>query len=212
MLLRHGCKLTIMKPHAPSFAIILLAAALMLTGCAADHNPLDDYRQLEPATILEAPETSPSDYDPERVAQGRYLVGLLGCGSCHTDGALAGTPVPERALAGSRIGIAYSNPLAVRNPGVVYPANLTPDPATGIGNQSVEQLVAMIREGTDEHGNTTLPVMPWPAYSDITIEDARAIAMYLKSLPPVRHPVPEDVSPGQRAPAPFVHFGVYQGR
>lgn len=139
-------------------------------------------------------------------------MGLLGCGSCHTDGALVGSPVPGRDLAGSSVGIAYSNPLATPRPGVLYASNLTPDRETGIGGRSLAELVRMIRLGVDSHGSQTIPVMPWPAYANILEEDATAIAMYLKSLPPVRHRVPANVRPGQRATAPFVHFGVYQSR
>ncbi len=68
----------------------------------------------------------------------------------------------------------------------------------------------MIRVGTVDHSARSLPVMPWPAYASITREDALSIAAYLKSLAPVRHQVPRNVSPGQRTDAPFVHFGVYQ--
>jgi hypothetical protein len=146
------------------------------------------------------------------VERGRYLVGLLGCGSCHTDGALVGTPDMAHLLAGSNTGIAYSNPLAVRDPGIVYPANITPDIETGIGSWSVDEIVAMIVGGVDKHSGQTLPVMPWPSYANIVREDAEAMAAYLLSLPPVRHRVPENVRPGRRATAPFVHFGVYQSR
>ncbi|MFM1895328.1 MAG: hypothetical protein RLZZ385_402 [Pseudomonadota bacterium] len=195
-------------------AIITLVTLVTgsLAACATGYNPLDDYEQLEPVTILEAPTPAASSYPAEAVARGQYLVALLGCGSCHTDGALVGTPNNARLLAGSGVGIAYSNPLAQPNPGVVYPSNLTPDPATGIGNWTLEQIMAMVQSGTDNHGSQTLPVMPWPAYANVTDEDASAIAMYLKSLPPVRHDVPANVRPGQRATAPFVHFGVYRSR
>ncbi|HBJ90351.1 MAG TPA: hypothetical protein DDZ21_10325, partial [Gammaproteobacteria bacterium] len=37
-----------------------------------------------------------------------------------------------------------------------------------------------------------------------------SIAAYLKSLPPVVHRVPGNVSMGEPAEAPYVHFGVYQ--
>ncbi len=184
----------------------------LLVACASQYNPLDDYQQLEPATILAAPDVGPGSYPVEMVSRGRYLVSLLGCGSCHTDGALVGAPVPGRELAGSSVGIAYSNPMATSRPGVLYASNLTPDPETGIGERSLSDLVRMIRLGVDEHGGQTIPVMPWPAYANIIEEDARAIAMYLKSLTPVHHEVPENVRPGQRASAPFVHFGVYQTR
>lgn len=191
---------------------IWTASVALLTGCATNPNPLDDYEQLSPTTTLQAPAAAGSPYPAAAVAQGRYLVSLLGCGSCHTDGALIGEPNGARLLAGSGIGIAYSNPLADRNPGVVYPSNLTPDPATGLGDWSLEQIITMVKSGTDNHGSRSLPVMPFPAYANITDGDAEAIAMYLKSLPPVRHEVPANVRPGQRAPAPFVHFGVYRSR
>jgi hypothetical protein len=115
-------------------------------------------------------------------------------------------------LAGSDTGIAYSNPLAVKNPGIVYPANITPDVATGIGSWSVPEIVAMILTGVDKHSGQTMAVMPWPSYANIHAEDAEAIAAYLLSLPPVTHEVPANVQPGQRARAPFVHFGVYQSK
>lgn len=144
--------------------------------------------------------------------RGRYMVGLLGCGSCHTDGALVGNVNPERHLAGSSVGIAYTSPFVDSRPGIVYPPNLTPDMETGLGSWTVNRLVQMIRVGTTNHSSRSLPVMPWPAFAGITEEDAFAIAAYLKSLPPVRHEVPANVSRGQAASAPYVHFGVYQSK
>jgi hypothetical protein len=70
----------------------------------------------------------------------------------------------------------------------------------------------MIQTGVDNHSGQSLPVMPWPAYANITREDATAIAQYLLSLPAVEHRVPVNVRPGQRASSPFVHFGVYRSR
>ena len=80
------------------------------------------------------------------------------------------------------------------------------------GTWTMNQLVEMIRVGTRDHSARSLPVMPWPAFSGVTNEDAFAIAAYLKSLPPVRNQVPVNVTPGQRARAPFIHFGIYQSR
>lgn len=187
------------------------SVVLIFSGCANTYNPLDDYAQLERATILETPNPDPAmSFPDEIVANGKYMVGLLGCGSCHTNGALVGVPESSQLLAGSDVGIAYSNPLAIRNPGIVYPGNLTPDMETGIGSWSIGQIVTMVKSGLDNHNSQTVPVMPWPSYADIKNDDAYAIAVYLKSLTPVRHRVPDNVRPGQRGIAPFVHFGVYQ--
>lgn len=192
---------------------LLIVTLFSVSSCETAYNPLDDYEQLNPAMIFATPEPLPSaTYSSQQLGQGRYLVGLLGCGSCHTDGALVGAPNASRLLAGSDTGIAYTNPFIDSNPGVVYPPNLTPDMETGLGTWSMNRLVEMIRVGTTDHSARSIPVMPWPAFSTITTQDALAIAAYLKSLPPVRHRVPANVTRGQRARAPFVHFGVYQSR
>lgn len=192
---------------------ITFIVPLVLGACTAAYNPLEDYDQLTPATRVAIPEpVANPDFAPGDVARGKYMVGLLGCGSCHTNGALIGVPVADQLLAGSDTGIAYSNPLTVRNPGVVYPANLTPDMQTGIGGWNVQDIVTMLQTGVDKHSGQTLPVMPWPSYANIESADAIAIASYLKSLPAVQHKVPANVRPGQKAPAPFVHFGVYQSK
>lgn len=200
-----------MKMHLLRWATVSLC--VFLTNCESGYNPLDDYEQLDPATIFETPDPLPStSYTVEQLSRGKYLVGLLGCGSCHSDGALVGYPVEGRLLAGSQIGIAFTSPFVDKNPGVVYPPNLTPDMETGLGTWSINQLVQMVRMGTTDHSARSIPVMPWPAYSNITSPDALAIAAYLKSLAPVRHQVPRNVAPGQKAPAEFIHFGVYQSK
>ncbi len=186
-----------------------VVAMLTLSGCANAFNPLEGYEQVEPAAP-DSPSATASVYPAEQVERGRYLADLLGCGSCHTDGALIGTPNSARLLAGSRIGIARSNPLVESRPGVVYPSNITPDRETGIGDWSLQEIETLLQAGIDYHGTQTLPVMPWLNYSRLQQEDATAVAMYLKSLPPVKHQVPANVRPGQRAKAPFVHFGIYR--
>lgn len=193
--------------------LIALACGLGLAGCTTPYNPLDDYEQLTPAPVLDSPAArAEAEFSAEEIARGEYLVKLLGCGGCHTNGALVGTPVEGQLLAGSDVGIAWSNPLALRNPGVVYPANLTPDVETGLGAWSVPDVVRMIQTGVDNHSVQALPVMPWPSFAHIEEADAEAIAKYLLSLEPVNHRVPANVRPGQRAVAPFVHFGIYRSR
>jgi hypothetical protein len=190
-----------------------LVFSVGLAACSTPYNPLDDYEQLNPSTMLESPAAvANAQFTAEEIGRGQYLVGLLGCGSCHTNGALVGQPVAGQLLAGSDTGIAWSNPLASRDPGVVFPANLTPDVETGIGTWSVDDVVRMIQTGVDNHNGRTLPIMPWPAYANITPADARAIAAYLLSLPPVRHRVPDDVRPGQHTNADYIHFGVYRSK
>lgn len=193
------------------------ALPLLFAACAAEapYDPLDDYMEVHAITVLDAPVVDPTRIAPENleaVARGAYLVELLGCGSCHTDGALIGEPKGDRLLAGSRVGIAYTNPLRNRNPGIVYPPNITTDRGTGIGDWSDQQIIDAIRTGQGRHGERGILVMPWQGYAKLSQSDIYAIVGYLRNIKPVNHRVPEDVPQGRRATSPYVHFGVYQSR
>ena len=198
-----------------SVLVTALCLALVPGAQAQDtYDPLEDYEPVASAGVLEAPKAVAETADAQAVIdQGAYLVELLGCGACHTDGALIGQPNYDRALAGSSVGIAFSNPLKDAFPSIVYPANLTPDKETGIGNWTEAQVRRAIQHGVDAEGNQQLPVMPWGAYRKLKESDVTAIASYLLSLEPVSHRVPDNVMRGKPAEgARYVHFGVYMSR
>ncbi len=164
---------------------------------------------------MDAPSSVPGTYAPENrdlVERGEYMVELLGCGACHTNGALVGDPDMERSLAGSDTGIAYTSPMGDGHPGVVYPPNITPDPETGIGDWSDRQIANAIRAGIGRHGSRRITTMPWQGYARLSDDDVDAIVRYLRSVRPVVHRVPDAVVPGTRAQAPFVYFGVYRSK
>lgn len=198
-------------------AALAIVTAILVGACAteAPGDLLDVYEEVDATTILDAPSAKPGTYAPQNralVERGEYLIELLGCGSCHTDGALAGDPDFDRWLAGSKTGIAYRNPLGEKNPGVIYPSNITPDDGTGIGEWSDRQIANAIRAGIGRHGRRGLGPMPWQAYTKISDDDLTAIVNYLRSVEPVKHRVPDEVEPGQRASHPFVYFGVYRSK
>lgn len=196
-------------------APFILAACATETTTEAAYDPLQDYQEVETTTILDAPSATPGNFAPEhlyQVERGEYLVELLGCGACHTDGALEGAPDFDKALAGSHIGIAYMNPLGDEAPGIIYPPNLTPDEETGLGLWSDKQIERAIRVGVGRHAGRKIAIMPWQGYTKMTEEDVTSIVSYLRSIDPVRHKVPDEVRPGEKAKNPFVYFGVYRSR
>ena len=120
-----------------SFRLPILIPAIFLLSCAAnsDVGTQSSYSEVEASTVNDAPAPRPEQSAPElrdRASHGEYRVEWLGCGTCHTDGALVGAPDMDKALAGSRTGIAWSNPMGDELPGIVYPPNITPDVETGI--------------------------------------------------------------------------------
>jgi hypothetical protein len=53
-------------------------------------------------------------------------------------------------------------------------------------------------------GRVLAPVMPWHAYAALNDADARALARYLRSLPPVRNPTPAMVGANETPTAPYL--------
>ncbi len=200
-----------------TYRLCLILMSSLMASCAGEppSNPLAGFEELSSARVLDAPDPLPGNFAPENrylVERGEYLVELLGCGGCHTDGALEGAPRMDKALAGSGTGIAYMNPFGNDRPGVVYPPNITPDPETGIGDWSDTQIAAAVRSGQGRHTSRRIAVMPWQGYAKLTDEDVDAVVAYLRSIKPIRNKVPAEVTPGRRAPAPFVYFGTYRSR
>ena len=113
--------------------------------------------------------------------RGRYLVETLaGCGNCHTPRGPTG-PLKDKKFAGGEI-IKHADFTAVT-------PNITPDPRTGIGNWSDDQIALAIREGRRPDGRLLGPAMPSRSYRSLADEDVKAIVAYLRSVPPVDNPI-----------------------
>jgi len=128
---------------------------------------------------------------PERLARGRYLVNGIGeCFACHgpSDPNRPGwPPVPGKEGSGSE-------DVSADTPGMVA-ANLTPDRETGIGNWTDDMLARAIREGVGHDGRLLHPNgMPYEFYRSMSDEDLASIIVYLRSIPPIRNPLPASTS------------------
>jgi mono/diheme cytochrome c family protein len=133
-----------------------------------------------------------------QVERGKYLVTLMGCGDCHTPGYFFGKPDMAHMLSGGDVAF------EVPGLGAFVPPNLTPDDATGIGKWSKKEIVTAITTGKIPDGRVLAPPMPWRDFAILTKRDANAIADFLKSLPPVKHPIPGPFGPNEK-PTVFVY-------
>jgi mono/diheme cytochrome c family protein len=126
-----------------------------------------------------SPQThDPAAYADPTLARGAYLVRHLGhCGECHTPRNWLGVPDPERDLAGTAEG-PDGDPVP----------NITPDPKQGIGEWSEEEITMFMLDGMlpdgDYAGGAMSDVIDHNT-AHLTEDDRRAIAKYLKSLPPI---------------------------
>ncbi|MBV9569323.1 MAG: c-type cytochrome [Hyphomicrobiales bacterium] len=136
--------------------------------------------------------------DQQQVARGKYLVAVIGCGDCHTAGYFFGKPDVAHALGGSDVGF------EIPQLGVFVAPNLSSDAQTGLGDWTNEQIIAALQTGKRPDGRELAPIMPWQDLANLSREDAMAIAMYLKSLPPIKNKVPGPFGAGVRPTVPVM--------
>jgi len=123
---------------------------------------------------------------PARLARGRYLAeSVTRCIRCHSepDTTAPGWP-PRVGMEGAGRVISYEN-----GDRMVAP-NLTPDAETGAGAWPDDALARAIREGVGHDGRALGLPMPWESFRSLSDEDLASIIGYVRSLPPVRNPLP----------------------
>ncbi|HTR66973.1 MAG TPA: c-type cytochrome [Terriglobales bacterium] len=123
---------------------------------------------------------------PARLERGKYIAETSGCLGCHSphDWKAWGAPyVPGQEGSGE---IMPFDDL----PGRIVAPNLTPDPETGAGNWTDDELARAIREGIGHDGRALFPMMPYQRLRRMSDEDLASVIVYLRSLPPVRHQLP----------------------
>ena len=123
-----------------------------------------------------------------RLARGQYLVENLGCFDCH--GQHDWTKHDAPLIEGTK-GVGPADFPLKGFPGRVVPLNITPDPETGAGAWSDDQLARAIREGIGYDGRALFPFMPYQAFSHLSDEDLASLIVYLRSIPPIRKALPK---------------------
>ena len=115
---------------------------------------------------------------PAEIARGKYVFGATGGCGCHTE---SGNPAKPANSGGRK----YEGPF-----GTVYASNITPDPKTGIGNWTDEQIVTAIRLGRRPNGERLVPVHPYTVFNGMAAEDLRVLVAFLRTVKPVSRPTP----------------------
>jgi len=120
---------------------------------------------------------------PALLERGKYLMeGVVACGNCHIPRNDKGQLQRDKGLSGGLL-------LDIA-PFKAYPANITPDPDTGIGKWTDAQLAKAIREGVRPDKSLIGPPMPIEFYRDMADDDLAAIIAYLRAQPAVKNVVP----------------------
>ena len=173
----------------------LLMTVVVLAGCGQGSEPAGPPPEADPPNVFTPRplRTLVVARTPERVERGRYLSeGPLQCFVCHSerDWTKPGAP-PIPALKGA--GQVWPD-----RPWLVSP-NLTPDLETGIGQRTDDMLIRAIREGISYDGRVLHPQMWYGSFRSLPDDDVEAVVAYLRSLEPIRHPLPRTNIPADRA-------------
>ncbi|GLQ11161.1 cytochrome c [Devosia yakushimensis] len=120
--------------------------------------------------------------NPEQSAEwnrGAYIVqGAAHCGSCHTERGLAFNEVALDESSSSYLAGAYLDGW--------YASNLRGNQRAGLGRWSEDDIVQLLKTGRNQHAGVFGSMLE--AFNNstqfFTDEDLRAVAVYLKSLPP----------------------------
>ena len=168
------------------WAMAVLAALAATGACKKDKKKADPAAE-KPATDTPATDTpaadgdQPAAADPALVERGKYLADVTGCMFCHTPFGPNGAPDMNKAWAG---GLEVPEKVGTwRSP------NITPDPETGIGKWTDEQIIAAIREGKRPDGTMIKAIMPYLFYNAMSDDDAKALVAFLRTVPPVANKV-----------------------
>lgn len=120
---------------------------------------------------------------PARLERGRYLAeNVMGCLECHTPTDDKTPPTPTGAPGSGRV-------FAEEGKFRVVASNITPDPDTGIGKWTDDQIARAIREGVDNTGHTLFPIMPYQEFKAVS-DDIASVVVYIRTLAAVRHVLP----------------------
>jgi mono/diheme cytochrome c family protein len=126
--------------------------------------------------------------DPVLIERGKYLAfGPSHCAVCHV-------PMDKIRDVDNGLQIPLSGGWEESFPGfgTFRAPNLTPDPETGIGKLTDEEIARTVRYGVKSTGHLLAPFMEFQGMSD---EDLTAVISFLRSQEPVKHKVePSELS------------------
>ena len=140
----------------------------------------DPARAATPLDVNAVPRPPADSPDYEAAMRGRYLAAETGpCIICHTPRDLASPTVLDYTsfFTGNEV-------FDVGLPQMSRAGNITSDTDTGIGDWTVDDVVAVLKQGKDKSGNGICPPM-LGLFAGMTDEDTHDVATYIKTLAPL---------------------------
>jgi hypothetical protein len=121
----------------------------------------------------------------KQIERGKYLVKhVTVCLSCHSSrdwSRFSGPIIPgTEGMGGEKFEEGF--------PGTFYAGNITP---AGIGEWTDGEVLRAITTGVTRDNRVLYPIMPYPEYHALTVDDLYSIIGYIRTLKPIVNEVPE---------------------
>ncbi len=134
--------------------------------------------------------TDSKDSVEQVLKRGEYLaLHVAACIDCHSNRDFAkysGPVIPGTEGMG---GMVFDEKFGL--PGTLYGKNITPDPETGIGTWTDDEILRAMTQGINKNGDTLFPLMPYPQFNRMAKDDLLAIIAYIRTLKPIKNKVPD---------------------
>jgi mono/diheme cytochrome c family protein len=122
-------------------------------------------------------EKTRAEFDAAVVARGARLAAIADCAGCHTAAGRA----------------PYAGGVALKTPfGTIHGTNITPDPATGIGDWTQADFMRAMRDGIARDGRHLYPAFPYDHFTHVADDDLAALYAYLMTRTPVEFQPPRN--------------------
>lgn len=163
---------------------LFVLQALLITSFAAIYFSSCNDNKTEPQT------STNKDSLDNVIKRGEYLaVHVAACIHCHSQrdfSKFSGPVVPGTEGGG---GSKFDHTILDAIPGTLYSKNITPDPETGIGTWTDDEILRAVTQGINKNGDTLFPIMPYANYNRMAKEDLLSIIAYIKTLKPIKNKV-----------------------
>jgi len=164
----------------------IACSAILLFIIAATYNSSCNNNKSEPQA------NNSEDSLKKVLERGEYLTNhVAGCLDCHSKrdfNQYSGPIVPGSEGGG---GFVFDHALLDAIPGTLYGKNITPDPETGIGTWTDDEILRAITQGINKKGDTLFSLMPYVNFNRMAKEDLMSIITYIRTLKPIKNKVPD---------------------
>ncbi|MCB0715357.1 MAG: cytochrome c [Chitinophagaceae bacterium] len=124
--------------------------------------------------------------------RGKYLAyHVANCMDCHSKRDFTKYAAPMIPGTDGEGGMEFNNKMFNVIPGSVYAKNITPDPETGIGTWTDDEILRAMTQGISKNGDTLFPLMPYISFNRMAKSDLLSIIAFIKTLKPIKNKVPD---------------------